>query len=270
VKRLIVGLAVLALAVVSAVGCGAASSPGASGSAPAPLVRVAAASDVKFALDEIIADFARQQPAIKVEAVYGSSGNFATQITNGAPFDMFFSADLSYPQKLQQAGLTRPGSLFEYAVGRLVLSAPKQAGLEVASRGVQALTDPKIRKIAIANPQHAPYGQAAVAALKSLKVYDQVRSKLVFGENIAQAAEFVTSGAADVGLIALSLVRSPKMAASADFWEVPLEAYPTLRQGGVILNPATDVKAAEHLRAFVTGPQGRAVLERYGFFLPRT
>jgi molybdate transport system substrate-binding protein len=138
----------------------------------------------------------------------------------------------------------------------------------VEKLGVRALLDPGVRKIAIANPKHAPYGRAAEAALKKLEVYDQVKDRLVLGENVAQAAQFVETGAADAGVIALSLALAPTLREKGKYWEVPLDAYPRLEQGGVILSWARDRQAADALRAFVLGPEGKAVLRRYGFFLP--
>src|SRR4029077_6100604 len=128
-----------------------------------------------------------------------------------APFDIFFSADIDYPRKLIDAGLADADSEFLYAEGRSVGWVPNSSPLDLETLGIRAVADPSVRKVAIANPQHAPYGRAAEAALKTLGAYDAVKDRLVFGENIAQAAQFVESGAADVGLIALSLALSPAM-----------------------------------------------------------
>src|SRR5262249_13550361 len=134
--------------------------------------------------------------------------------------------------------------------------------------GIQALLDPAAKKIAIANPRHAPYGRAAEAALKKLGVYELVHERLVYGDNVAQTAQFIQSGAADIGIVGLSQALAPELREVGRFWEVPLDAYPRLEQGGIILSWAHDRDAAEHLRAFVLGSKGREILRRYGFSLP--
>jgi molybdate transport system substrate-binding protein len=158
--------------------------------------------------------------------------------------------------------------LFAYAVGRIVVWVPKASKLNVEKEGVRVLLDPAVRKVAIANPRHAPYGRAAEAALKSLGLYDAVQDKLVLGENIAQAAQFVQAGAADVGILALALARAPTLRQEGRYREVPPDAYPRINQGGVILSRARDRAAAEEVRAFLTGAAGQAVLRRYGFGAP--
>jgi molybdate transport system substrate-binding protein len=231
-------------------------------------VRVAAAADLKYALDEIATAFQRSHPTIKLDVTYGSSGNFYSQLSNRAPFDVFFSADIDYPKKLVAAGLAVKESQFNYAVGRIIVWVPKDSPIDVERLGIESLTQSSVKKIVIANPEHAPYGRAAVAAMKKLGVYDRVKDRFVLGENVAQTAQFVETGAADVGIIALSLAMSPAMKDKGKYWPVPLDAYPTLEQGGVILSWAKDAEAAEQFKAFVTGPDGRAVLKRYGFTLP--
>jgi molybdate transport system substrate-binding protein len=253
-------LAVLAAALT---GCGRGPAP----SEDKHEVRVAAAADLKFALDDLLADFQRVYPDIHVEVSYGSSGNFFAQLSNKAPFDIFFSADVEYPRRLVEQGLAAKQDEFLYAVGHLVVWVPHESRLDLERRGIRALLDPAVRKIAIANPRHAPYGRAALAALKKLGVYDEIKSKIVQGDNVAQAAQFVQTGAADAGVIALSLALSPPMR-QGRYWEVPLDAYPRLTQGGIILSWARDRQAAETLRDFVGGPEGKAVLKRFGFFLP--
>jgi molybdate transport system substrate-binding protein len=233
-----------------------------------PAVRIAAAADLKFALDDLLGEFRRAHPGTRVEATYGSSGNLFAQLNNRAPFDLFLAADADYPRRLAEGGLAGRDDLFTYAVGHLVVWAPKGSKLDVEKQGVQVLLDPAARKVAIANPAHAPYGRAAEAALRSLGLYDRVKDKLVLGENIAQAAQFVQSGAADVGVLALSLARAPGLREEGRYKELPAEAYPRLNQGGVILSWARDRPAAEAVRAFLTGAEGRAVLRRYGFSLP--
>jgi molybdate transport system substrate-binding protein len=232
------------------------------------IIRVAAAADLKFALDEIIESFHRQHPDIKAEVTYGSSGNFYAQLSNRAPFDIYFSADVDYPRKLIEQGLADRETEFLYAVGRIVVWAPRRSTIDLGRLGIRALLDPSVRKIAIANPKHAPYGRAAEAAMRKLGVYEQVQERFVYGENIAQTAQFIQTGAADVGIIALALALAPALRHEGRHWEIPLDAYPRMDQGGVILPWAKDMAAAKALRTFVLAPEGKAVLRRYGFFLP--
>jgi molybdate transport system substrate-binding protein len=230
-------------------------------------ISIAAAADLKFALDDLVKRFQEKYPATKVNVTYGSSGNFFAQIQNGAPFDLFLSADISYPQKLAEKGLGAD-DVFLYAIGRLVVWVPKDSPVPVDKLGIKSLLEPSIHKIAVANPEHAPYGRAAVAALKTLNLYDQVASRLVYGENIAQTAQFVQSGAADIGLLALSLAVSPQMHDTGRYWALPLDAYPRMEQGGIILKSSKNLQPVRTFRDFVLGDRGRAVLEQYGFSLP--
>lgn len=231
---------------------------------------VAAAADLKFALDELIDEYRAAHPAAEVSVTYGSSGNFFAQIRNEAPFDLYFSADIDYPRKLAEAGHALDNDVFLYALGRIVIWVPRDSLIDVETLGIAALSHPSVKKIAVANPQHAPYGVAAVAALKSLGAYESAEPKLVLGENIAQTAQFIQSGAADIGIIALSLVIAPQMKDLGKYWEIPLDAYPTMEQGGMILKLTPSPAAAKSLRDHVLGEHGRALLERYGFFLPQT
>src|SRR5438128_1534837 len=245
-------------------GCG-----GPSGDAAARReVRVAAASDLKFAFDEVATAFRAHNPGITVKVTYGSSGNFYTQLTSEAPFDLFLSADIDYPRKLVEQGRAVAESEFRYAIGHLVVWVPNGSPLDLDMLGLRAAADPRVKKVAIANPRHAPYGRAAEAALKHAGVHEQVKDRLVLGENIAQAAQFVESGAADVGLIALSLALAPPLKDRGRYWDVPADAHPRLDQGGVELMWARDKAATTALREFLTGAEGRAVLRKYGFRLP--
>lgn len=228
---------------------------------------IAAASDLRFAMQELAARYERQT-GNKVSVSYGSSGNFHAQIRNGAPFDLFFSADIGYPRELEAAGLAESGTLYEYAVGRLVLWVPADSPVDVAKRGWDALLDPAIRKIAIANPRHAPYGRAAVAALQSAGLYERVAGKLVYGENISQAAQFVQSGNAQAALLAFSLAVSPPLASAGKFWEVPAAAHPPLAQGAIVLKSSPRKKIAAAFLEFVKSAEGRAILRRCGFTVP--
>src|SRR5438309_8537205 len=181
-------------------------------------ITIAAAADLQFVLQDVAARF-QKETGKTVKLSFGSSGNFFHQFQNGAPFDMFFSANLDYPKKLEAAGLIEPGTFYQYASGKIVIWIPNNSKLDLTS-GLQSLLNPAIRKIAIANPQHAPYGQAAVAAMKKEKVYDEVADKLVLGENISQTASFVVSGAADAGIVALSLALSPNMKDKGRYAEI--------------------------------------------------
>jgi molybdate transport system substrate-binding protein len=230
-------------------------------------ISIAAASDLNFAFKEIVAEF-EKKTGHTVKLSLGSSGNFLAQISNGAPFDLFFSADISYPKKLEEAGLTEPGTLYMYAVGRIVVWVPKGSPIDVGSLGIKALRHPSVKKIAIANPKHAPYGRAAVAVMEHYKVYDAVKDRLVLGENISQTAQFVLTGGADIGIIALSLAVAPAMKETGTYWEIPLEAYPRLEQGALVLKAAKDPKTARAFLDYIKGPEGAGVFKRYGFFLP--
>ena len=229
-------------------------------------IRVAAAADLQFALDDLTAQYAKQSGK-KVDVSYGSSGNFFAQIQNGAPFDVFFSADIEYPRKLEAARLAEPGTLYEYAVGQIVIWMPDNANVDLAGLSWKALLQPSVERIAIANPEHAPYGRAAVAALQSAGIYEQVRRRLVYGENISQAAQFVSSGNAQAGIIALSLAVSPAMR-DGKRWEIPANMHPPIEQAAVILKSAKDKEGARAFLAFVKSSAGRKTLESYGFTLP--
>jgi len=222
---------------------------------------IAAAADLNFALDEISRKFRAEHSDVDLRMAYGSSGNFYAQIRNQAPFDIFLSADVEYPRKLVHDGVGVRDSLFVYAVGRIVVWVPASSPLDPAT----ALRAASVRHVAIANPQHAPYGRAAEAALHSLGIYDSVAGKLVLGENIAQTLQFVQSGAADVGIVALSLALAPPVRAQGRYWIVPIGAYPEIEQGGVILK---DSKAAREFRSFLLDEVGRRILKKYGFSLP--
>jgi molybdate transport system substrate-binding protein len=231
-------------------------------------ITVAAASDLQFILQDVTNRF-EKETGTRVKLVFGSSGNLFTQIQNGAPFDLFFSADIDYPQQLEAAGLAEPGTLYEYATGKLVLWTPKDSALDLG-RGLPLLLDPKIRKIAIANPAHAPYGRAAVAALRHEGIYDKVADRLILGENISQAASFVVSGSADVGIVALSLALAPSLKAKGKYAELPANEYPPIRQAAVILNSSTQKRLAEQFLAYVKSGAVVELMKKYGFSSPRT
>lgn len=220
---------------------------------------VAAASDLKFALDSVVADFQLRQRDIAIVTTYGSSGKFFEQISHGAPYDIFFSADRVYPDRLVQSGKSGAAPQV-YGKGRLAIWSRKAD----VSRGFQSLQQKSVNKISIANPVHAPYGQRAVEALKSAGLYDEVKPRLVFGENISQAAQFITTGAADAGIIALSLALSPAMA-DGHYYLVPADMHTPLEQAVVILKRAADNNDARIFQDFVLGDRAKAILAYFGF-----
>jgi len=224
-------------------------------------ITIAAAADLNFALRDLAQKY-EAKTGTRVKLTFGSSGNLFTAIENGAPYDLFFSADVEYPKRLAAAGRALPETIYEYAVGKLVLWAPKTSPLDV-SHGFQVLMDGRVRKIAMANPKHAPYGRAAEQALRSAGVYDLVRNRLVLGENISQTAQFVQSGNADVGLLALSLALSPTMAGK--YWVMPEKFYEPLRQAAIVVKSSSKQQAAREFLNFIQSEESREVLNRYGF-----
>jgi molybdate transport system substrate-binding protein len=222
---------------------------------------IAAAADLNFAMQDLATTFRAVHPAVQMDVAYGSSGNFFAQIGNRAPFDIFLSADVEYPRKLSAAGFGAGTPVFTYAVGRLVVWVPAASPLDPAL----ALRDPSLKHLAIANPQHAPYGRAAQAALQSLGLYQGLQPKLVLGENISQTLQFVESGAADAGIVALSLALAPPVRARGRYWEIPADQYPRMEHGGIILK---DSMSANDFRDFLLSGGGRRILKQYGFFVP--
>jgi len=236
--------------------------------APGREITVAAASDLQFVLPKIAAQF-EKETGQTVKLVFGSSGNFYSQIQNGAPFDLFFSADVEYPERLEKNGFTEPGSLVRYATGKIVLWAAKESSLDV-NRGLAALLDPGVRKIAIANPAHAPYGRAAVAALRHENLYDQVALKLVLGENISQAAQFVESGNADAAIVALALVIAPPGKDSGKYFVIPADSYPPIDQAAVVLKSSQQKAAARQFLEFLRRPEILNLMRDFGFSVPES
>lgn len=240
----------------------------ASGAAPAqdsPLI--AAASDLKFALDEIVGAF-QQQTGRKVRVTYGSSGNFYSQIAQDAPFDLFMSADEEYVHRLARQQRTLDQGVL-YATGRIVLFAPAGSPVTVDPQFAdvrRSLADGRLRKFAIANPEHAPYGRAAKQALQNLRLWGTIEPKLVLGENVSQAAQFAVSGSAQGGIFALSLAKAPAFARAGAYVLVPEELHQPLRQ-----RMALTAKAGGTAREFydyLQQPPARAVFRKHGFTLP--
>jgi len=234
--------------------------------ASAQEIVVAAAADLQSVFPEVAARF-EKETGRKVKVNFGSSGQFLLQIENGAPFDVFFSADVQYPQRLETEGLTQPGSIYKYAVGKLVLYVPNNSALNL-SQGLRALQSPAVKRLAIANPQHAPYGRAAVEALKKEGLYDSLQSRFVMGENISQTAQFVQSGNADAGILALSLVLSPQMKSAGRYVEIDASDYKPLEQAAVVLKSSKDKATAELFLEFVRKAEIVKLLAQYGFTMP--
>ncbi len=233
-------------------------------SALAGTLTIAAASDLKFAMAEVVEQFRSDRPDDRIEVIYGSSGKFATQIANGAPFDMYFSADIAYAQKLEQQGLTA-GAARPYALGRIVLWSLDP---ELARTPLKELPQASFRRFAIANPRHAPYGLRAQEALEHQQIWDTLQPRIVLGENIAHTAQFVDSGGAEAGIVALALVLSPAMADKGVWTLIPAEWHEPLAQGFVITARAADNPLATAFADYMGSEPARVVMRRYGFVLP--
>lgn len=244
----------------------AASPTAAASPAPAPPLAIAAASDLREALPALAAAHLARGGA-PVAPTFGSSGKLAAQIAQGAPYDAFFAADAGYVRDLEARGLTVPGSRFAYGVGRLALWAPA-GGVDV-TRGMAALDDPRVARIAIANPAHAPYGRAAEAAMRHAGAWERAKGRLALGENASQAAQFATAGAAQVAFVPVALLGSPGLRAGRR-WTVPAAWHPALIQEAVALRRSARAAEATAFFAFVRGPEGRKVLATYGFAAPET
>jgi len=227
-------------------------------------ITIAAAADLRFAMDELVKQFKTTKTNAEIEVIYGSSGNAFTQISNGAPFDMYFSADIMYPQKLYELGLTITKPKL-YAIGRIVIWS---STMDV-SKGIEGLGIVPKAKIAIANPEHAPYGKRAVESMQFYKIYDKVKPQLIFGENISQAAQFCITGNADIGILALSIALSPSMASKGNYILIDEKSHNPLNQGFVILKQAKDNKIAFSFSQYVETKPAKAILEKYGFTLPQ-
>lgn len=234
----------------------------------APELAVAAAADLSTVLKEIGNGY-RKKTGVTVKLSFGASGALTQQIQNGAPFDLFFSADMDYPRQLIAASAADGATLYQFAVRKLVLWVPADSPLDIEHQGMNVLLDPSVKKIAIANPQHAPYGRAAVAALKHAGMYDRVEARLVLGENISQAAQFVESGNAQAGFVALAHAVAPGMRSKGKYWEVPADAYSPLAQGVVLLSPSQHKKEAEQFLVYIKTKESAGIFRQYGFTLPQ-
>lgn len=233
-------------------------------SAHAEKITIAAAADLKFAMDEIVSTFKKTSAGDELDVIYGSSGKFHTQIQQGAPYDLYFSADIAFPRELAKGGFAA-SDVKPYAYGRIVLWSPS---LDASKLTLDGLTDPKITRIAIANPKHAPYGKRAEEALRASGVWDKIEPKLVYGENIAHTAQFVQTGNAQVGIIALALAVNPELASKGGYWLVPDKLHKPLEQGFIITKRAADNALAKRFADFMGSTGARAVMTKYGFVLP--
>lgn len=237
---------------------------GMAGTVHAETITIAAAADLKFALDEIITGFNKNRSGSEVQVVYGSSGKFNTQIRQEAPYDLYFSADIEYPRALARQGMSG-SDVKPYAVGRIVLWSSEMDATKMTLAG---LADPKITKIAIANPKHAPYGKRAEEALRSAGVWDRVQSKLVYGENVSQTAQYVQSGNAQVGIIALSLALNPGLSGKGGYYLIPDSMHMPLEQGFIITRRGAHKPLAKQFAEYIGSKQARTVMTKYGFVLP--
>lgn len=257
----------LAGAILTAPGC-APPAPPRRTVAPATRVRVAAASDLKNCLDALTDGFQKDFPNVDLLPVFGASGTLLTQLTSGLETDLFLTADIDLARDLATAGLAADEDVFATGRGRLVLWVRNESPLDVAGKGAEVLRDPAVRRVAIANPAYAPYGRAAKAALEALGFLAEIEPKLAVGASATQAAQYVESGAADVGVLPLALALGTKLSEKGRFWTVPSEAHPPIRHGGAILARAIDREATVAFRDFLLSPRGQAILERYGFEFP--
>lgn len=225
------------------------------------------AADLRYALDEVVTAFKRIHPAANIETLYGSSGKAYAQIRNGAPYDLYFSANIDYPERLLRDG-HGIGEARLYAIGRVVLWQRKGGKLDL-SKGVDVLRDPAIGRLAIANPEHAPYGVAGMETLKTHDLWEKLQSKLVMGENISQTAHFAATGAADIGIIAYSLALAPELKALGEpFKLIDLNDHNPLRQGYMITNHGARHPLSRTFADFIESEEGKGILKLYGFEVP--
>lgn len=233
-------------------------------SAYAEKINIAAAADLKFAMDEIVAKFREVNAKDDVDVIYGSSGKFYTQIQQGAPYDLYFSADIAFPRELAKSGFSF-SEVIPYAFGRIVLWS---ATMEANKMSLDSLTSSKISHIAIANPKHAPYGKRAEEALRASRLWERVEPKLVYGENVAHTAQFVQTGNAQVGIIALSLALNPALANKGGYWLIPDTLHAPLEQAFIITKRAQGNDLAKKFADYMRSSATRTIMTKYGFVLP--
>ena len=233
-------------------------------SVSAQKVNVAAAANLRYVLEEIKTVYVKQNPKAKVNLTFGSSGTLVQQIMNGANFDFFMAADNEFPVKLKEKGLTT-GTMSTYAVGKLAIYSTT---LNVEKKGLEILKDASIKKIAIANPETAPYGERAMELLKSQKLYDGLKHKIVVADNISQAAQFAFTGNTEIGFIALSLALAPDMVGKGDYYIVPQNMYKPIEQACILIKTAVLNTEAAKFRKYVLSPATKAIWEKYGYSVP--
>ncbi len=234
--------------------------------APQPVIlRIAAASDLRGALEKVEAAFRKSHPGISAQPSFGASGALMAQIRQGAPFDLFLAADLGFPEQLAKEGLVTD-AVFPYSEGRLVLWIRADLALDAPQKGLKVLLDPRVKRVALANPEVAPYGRAAMEALRRAGL--KLDEKLLRGENVAQAAQYLQASAAEAGLISFTQARHPSLKDTGLVWTLPAGSYPALMQGGAILKRSTEPAAARSFRDFLLGSEGRALLAQEGYGLP--
>ncbi|MCX5876696.1 MAG: molybdate ABC transporter substrate-binding protein [Deltaproteobacteria bacterium] len=227
-------------------------------------ITIAAAADMKYAMKDIVAAFQQTVPKDTVEVVYGSSGHAFTQIQQGAPYDLYFAADINYPRELGQKGFAATEPKL-YAIGRITLWSSSR---NATTMSLKSLLAQDIEHVAIANPKHAPYGKRAEEALRASGLWEKVEPKLVYGENIVQTAQFVQSGNAQVGIIALSLVLNPELAGKGGYWLIPDSLHEPLEQAFIITKRAENNTLAQRFAKYMESKEARAIMIRYGFVLP--
>ncbi|MDP4240634.1 MAG: molybdate ABC transporter substrate-binding protein [Bacteroidota bacterium] len=227
-------------------------------------VNVAAAANLRYVLEEIKTAYVKQNPKAKVNITFGASGMLVQQIQNGASFDFFMAADNEFPLKLKEKGLTT-GAMATYAFGKLAIYSTT---LDANKRGLGVLRDPSVKKIAIANPETAPYGNRSVELLKNENLFEQLKSKIVFAENISQAAQYAYTGNAEIGFTALSLVLAPEMAGKGSHYIIPQNQYKPIEQACILIKrPVLNTEAAK-FKKFVLSPATKSIWERFGYSIP--
>jgi len=229
-------------------------------SVSAQTIKVAAAANLRYVLEEIKTQYIKENPKAKVDISYGASGNLVQQILNGASFDFFMAADKEFPMKLKEKGAAI-GAVQTYAYGKLVM----WSSTENVSQGVAVLSSPTVKKIAIANPETAPYGERSVEYLKKIGVYNNLKSKIVFAENISQAAQFAFTGNAEIGFTAMSLVLAPDMKEAGKYYEIPANYYTPIEQACVLLKTFTYNPQAGKFMKFVIDPKLKGIWEKWGY-----
>lgn len=229
---------------------------------------IAVAASLKPAIDELVADYELANPAVKINVTYGASGTLFAQIKNDAPFDLFLSADLQYPRAIVEAGLSDASDLFVFAQGTLVVWMSDSLSADIAAANLGVLRDASVRRIAIANSRLAPYGRAAEQAIERAGLRDIVAAKLVYGENVAQAAHFAEMGAADAALLPYSLIRGMSAPGQGRYRAVPEELYDPIEHAGVVISKSSQREAAIAFRDYIFGETGQYLLRARGLSLP--